>query len=66
MTFEDDENYKEIRVTIEMDGTKYGYRQHVPLEDLDNETAKNYTAYAIASTIQATIIENWDKKKEAN
>jgi hypothetical protein len=56
-----DTDYKEIRVTIELDGKRYGYRQTVPLEGIpDAEALKQYTAYAIASKIQDTIIERWD------
>jgi hypothetical protein len=60
-TLTEDEAYKEIRVTIDLDGKRYGYRQMVPLEGIqDAETLKQYTAYAIASEIQDTILERWD------
>lgn len=48
-------NEKTIRVTIEMNGTRYGYRQIIPLP-----APAEYVAYAIASTIQNTIIEHWE------
>lgn len=55
-------HYKEIRVTIEMNGLKYGYRQHVD----DGYVTRNQTAYEIASIIEATIIENWDSVPPAD
>lgn len=56
------DDYKEIRVTIEMDGKKYGYRQHVNTDGTESpDTIRDYTAYAIAKTIQDTIIEYWEE-----